>query len=112
VWVDDYLKASVKSGHFVLPVSEQQKASYSELMTISLVGEWMKQRYMGDWFNFVKIEYAHLFPLLPDDTRYYRILGNLERIFADLALIVANFATDFYVIDSLPLPICKGARWK
>jgi hypothetical protein len=81
-------------------------------MSIALVGEWMKQRFVGDWFNFVKHEYAYLFPVLPDDTRYYRILKNLERIFADLALISANFCSGFYVVDSMPLPICKGVRWK
>ncbi len=33
VLVDDYLKAAQVSGRFELPHSEQQKGSYSELMT-------------------------------------------------------------------------------
>lgn len=93
-------------------MSTQQEGNYSEVRTISLVGEWLKQRFVGDWFTFVQVGYAELFPVLPDYTRYHRILKNPERIFADLTLRFADFAPDFYVIDSLPLPICKGGRWK
>ena len=76
VFVDDYLIALEREGLCALAKMENQKGSYtqralrSELMTISLVGELMKQRYPGDWFEFVKVEYAHLFPLLPDGTRF------------------------------------------
>ena len=71
VLVDDYLKTGVQQGRFVLPESKQQKGSYSELMTIALVGDLLNQANVGLWFNLVKREYCGLFPLLPDDTRYY-----------------------------------------
>ena len=71
----------------------------------------MSQRYTGKWFNFVKIEYASLFPVLPHRTCCYSVLKKLERIFADFAL---RFATgdSLHVIDSKPIPICKGESWK
>ncbi len=111
VMVDDYLKRSVALGRFSLPKAVNQKGSYAELMTIALVGELRSQDHVGDWFDSVKIEYATLFPELPHRTRYYRVLRQLERIFADFALRFAGSDT-LHVIDSKPLPICKGVRWK
>lgn len=112
VLVDDYLKAGIRAGRFELPQSPQQKGSYAELMCIAIVGDWLKQRYVGDWYCLVKREYADLFPRLPDSTRYYRILRNLERVFADLALVVGMQRSGVHVLDSLPLPICKNIRWR
>ncbi len=114
VFVDDYLSASITAGNFTLPQPEDQKGSYAELMTIALVGDLLKQAYAGSWFNFIKVEYRQLFPVLPDRTRYHRILNHLERIFADFALrFPPQQATDetSYIIDSKALPICKGVRW-
>ena len=111
VLVDDYLKRSVEMGRFSLPRAANQKGSYAELMTIALVAELRSQDHSGDWFDSVKIEYATLFPELPHRTRYYRVLKRLERIFADFALRFAGEDT-LHVIDSKPLPVCKGVRWK
>jgi transposase len=109
--VYDYLKSSVQTGRFVLPIAANQKGSYAELMTIALVGELRSQDHVGDWFDLVKVEYRVLFPKLPHRTRYYRVLKRLERIFADFALRFSAGDT-LHVIDSKPLPICKGVRWK
>lgn len=80
-------------------------------MTIALVSELRSQHHVGDWFELIKVEYQALFPELPHRTRYYRILKSLERIFADFALRFSRGDT-LHVIDSKPLPICKGIRWK
>ena len=112
VAVDDYIQNSLQHHRFTLPESSNQKASYSELMTISLMDDLLAQPYSGNWFEWVKHEYANLFPSLPDLTRYYRVLGNLERIFADFALVLSNSLQDdtTYSIDSKPIPICKYKR--
>jgi transposase len=114
VLVDDYLIVAQREAVFELPKAQNQKGSYSELMTIALVGELLKQRYNGNWFEFVKVEYRQLFPELPDKTRFYRIQNHLERIYADFALrfppcVITELSS--YVIDSKALPICKGVRW-
>ncbi len=83
---------------------DNQKGSYAELMTIALVGELRSQDHVGEWFDLVKVEYAALFPSLPHRTRYYRVLKQLERIFAAFALRFAG-ADTLHVIDSKPLPI-------
>ena len=77
-------------------------------MTIALVGELRSQDHIGDWFDFIKVEYKALFPVLPHRTRYYRVLKQLERIFA----LRFSAGDTLHVIDSKPLPICKGVRWK
>lgn len=115
VFVDDYLKALEQVGLGELPTADNQKGSYSEIMTIALVGELMKQRYQGDWYDFVKIEYQDLFPELPHRTRFYRIQHKLEVIYADFGLRFApreSLEEATYVIDSKPIPICKGKRYK
>ena len=110
VLVDDYLKDSEETGKFNLPKKSNQKGSYSELLTIILVGEMLQQKNQGLWYVMVRSEYAHLFPELPSLSRFYRIQCNFERICADLALMVAQHV-GVYAIDSKPLPICQGPRY-
>jgi Transposase DDE domain len=114
VLIDDYLKTSVQHARFTLPASNKQKASYAEIMTISALGELLGQADAGAWFLLVKRDHTDLFPSLPDVTRYYRVARNLERVWADLALCLANIVEDdtVYVVDSKPIPVCKGARFK
>ena len=110
--VDDYIKLSLEIGRFKLPNAANQKASYAEIISIALVGELLREAHSEHWFIHVKLVYAHLFPSLPDVTRYHRVLKNLERIMADFALCLANTNDDSttYVIDSKPLPICRYKR--
>lgn len=113
VLVDDYLKALEKENICILPKAENQVGSYSELMTIALVGELLKEPYIGQWYEFVKVEYKHLFPKLPDTSRFYRIMNKLERIFADFALRFAPLShAENYVIDSKALKHCHHKRVK
>jgi hypothetical protein len=112
--VDDYLKQSQAAGRFILPKSDTQKASYAEIITIALVGEFLGQDKSGTWFLLVKYQFKGLFARLPDLTRYYRILRNLERIMADFALCLANTVDGetTYSTDSKPLPVCHMKRSK
>lgn len=110
VLVDDYLKASECLGRFKLPKKPNQKSSYAELLTMVLVGEILQQKNQGLWYLLVQREYAALFPKLPHLTRFYRVSRNFERIYADLALLIAQH-NGVYLIDSKPLAICKGVRY-
>ena len=110
VLVDDYLQASERLGRFRLPKKANQKSSYAELLTIVLVGEILQHKNQGLWYLLVQREYAQLFPDLPHLTRFYRVSRNFERIYADLALLIAQH-NGVYLIDSKPLPICKGVRY-
>ena len=110
VLIDDYLQASERLGRFKLPKKRQQKSSYAELLTIVLVGEILQQKNQGLWYLLVQREYGALFPDLPHITRFYRVSRNFERIYADLAMLIAQH-DGVYLIDSKPLPICKGVRY-
>ena len=111
VLMDDYIKASERAGVFKLPNSEQQKGSYAELMSIAMVGDLLNQADTGLWFYLVKNEYKSLYPDLPSESRYYRIMNNLERIWADFALFLSSDHQALtYSIDSKPLPVCKFKR--
>lgn len=83
---DDFITQSIRAGRFSLPESKTQKASDAELMSIALVGELLNQAEQGTRFLLVRAKLKHYFRALPDVTRYYRIMGNLERIWADFAL--------------------------
>ncbi len=90
VLIDDYLQASERLGRFKLPKKRQQKSSYAELLTIVLVGEILQQKNQGLWYLLVQREYGALFPDLPHITRFYRVSRNFERIYADLAMLIAQ----------------------
>ncbi|WP_407542621.1 transposase (plasmid) [Deinococcus radiomollis] len=84
-----------------------------ELMTIGLVGDLLGAASQQKWVAQVRFTYRAPFPCLPDRTRYLRIQLNLEGIYADLALRLPHPDDDtVYVIDSKPLPICAGARYR
>ena len=110
ILVDDYLQASETLGTFRLPKKRNQKASYAELLTIVLVGEILQQKNQGLWYLLVQRDYQGLFPKLPHLTRFYRVSRNFERIYADLALLVAQH-NGVYAIDSKPVPVCEGKRY-
>ncbi len=110
VLLDDYLQASERLGRFKLPKKPNQKSSYAEVLSIILVGEILQQKNQGLWYLLVQREYQSLFPELPHLSRFYRVSRNFERIYADLAMLVAQH-DGVYLIDSKPLPICKGVRY-
>lgn len=105
VYIDDWLIDYER----VLPKQPAQKASYSELFTIAIVGEILAQPYESTWYWIVSQSYRDLFPELPDSSRYHRILRNAERLLAELALSVLS-ENQHHLIDSKPLPVAKGKR--
>lgn len=110
VLIDGYLQAAQRLGRFKLPKKCNQRASYAELLTIVLVAEVLQQKNQGLWYLTVKSEHKQLFPVLPELSRFYRIQRNFERIYADLALLIAEH-DGVYLIDSQPVPTCKGIRY-
>jgi len=107
VFVDDWLEQY--QSH--LPRQPRQQASYSELLTIALVGEMMAQPFESVWYWIVKHSYADLFPCLPEHSRYHRIIRNAEGLLAELAQAVAR-DDRLHIIDSKPLPVAKGKRYR
>jgi hypothetical protein len=105
VFIDDWRKTYEAD----LPKQALQKASYSELLTIAVVGEMMSQPFESVWYWMVRHSYRDLFPHLPEYSRYHRIIRNTEGLLAQLALAVVP-QDEVYLIESKPLPIAKGKR--
>lgn len=109
VLVDDWLKENEL--RFTLPKQRSQVASYGELFTIAIVGELVAQPYESIWYWLVGQSYRHLFPKLPEYSRYHRVVRNAEKLWADLALAMLEGSTGkFKIIDAKPLPVVKGKR--
>ena len=84
--------------------------SDSELFTLAIVGEcreWDKEtNLLGEWQN-----YRHLFPILPERSRFNRrrrnLMGALNHV-RQIALATLDVAQDKQcVIDSLPIPVVQ-----
>jgi hypothetical protein len=109
VLVDDWLKEN--EGRFALPKQPRQVASYSELLTIALVGELVAQPYESVWYWLVSQSYRRLFPKLPDYSRYHRVVRNAEKLWAALAPeLVGDPPGTLRIVDAKPLPVAKGRR--
>ncbi|MDE0098298.1 MAG: hypothetical protein OXM87_01560, partial [Truepera sp.] len=102
IYIDDWLKPYQD----ILPKQPAQKASYSELLTIAVVGEILAQPHESTWYWIVNQLFGELFPKLPHYTRYHRILRNAERLVAKLALSVLP-DNQVHLIDSKPLPVAN-----
>jgi hypothetical protein len=105
VFIDDWLKTY--DAH--LPKQPKQKASYSEILTIAVVGEMMSQPFESNWYWLVRSTFGELFPHLPEYSRYHRIIRNAELLLAHLALAVVP-KDELHLIDSKPLAVAKGKR--
>jgi Transposase DDE domain len=84
--------------------------SDSELLTMAIVGEcreWDKEtNLVGEWQN-----YRHLFPVIPERTRFNRrrrnLMGAIDHL-RQMVLRVLDVAQDGQcVIDSLPVPVVQ-----
>ena len=105
VYIDDWLKPY----QGMLPKQPAQKASYSEILTIAIVGEILAQPFESTWYWIVQEAFRNLFPDLPHYSRYHRILRNAEKLVAELALSVLP-ENHVHLVDSKPLPVAKGKR--
>jgi len=114
VYIDDWLGPYRAR----LPKHSRQKASISELLPITIVGELLAQPFESAWYWLVRQRFSDLFPRLRElhevprwDSRYYRVLRNAEPLLAALALSAVT-GGDLHLIDSKPLPVAKGKRAK
>lgn len=107
VLVDDIWQ---QIGHLYYRPGPPPACSDSELMTMAIVGEcreWDKEtNLLAEWRN-----YSHLFPSLPERTRFNRrrrnLMGAIDHI-RRIALGVLDLAHHKHcVIDSLPIEVVK-----
>ena len=92
----------------------KSKLSYSEIITISLVGELLTIDSEISWFNFVKNNFRDLFPQIGDRTSFNRTKRNLYTVIREIQskfFFLNNFSDHpVRIVDSMPIPVCEFAR--
>ena len=93
---------------------EQAKLSDSEIITISICGELFGIDSEKAWFSFVKKNYKHLFPKLGSRSRFNRtrraLLPMTEWLREKLLSECSMSYSQYFIIDSFPLKVCKFGR--
>lgn len=109
--IDDMYKASVPQNiqHRRGPNSP---FADSEVLAISWVGELMSVDSEKAWYSFVKKQCSHLFPHLPERSRFNRRRRNLWKVtdFLRQQFLLELPVGDIFLVDSLPVPLCDFKR--
>lgn len=90
------------------------KLSDPEIITIGICGELAGIDSENAWFCFVKRNYHHLFPNLCSRSRFNRtrraLLQTTELLRQKLVAFFSLPVSQYFVIDSFPLAVCKFGR--
>ena len=90
------------------------KLSDSEIITISICGELVGIDSENAWFSFVKKNYKHLFPKIGSRSRFNRtrraLLQTTELLREKLLSVFSMPYSQYFIVDSFPLPVCKFGR--
>ena len=90
------------------------KLSDSEIITISICGELAGIDSENAWFSFVKKNYRYLFPNLCSRSRFNRtrraLLQTTELLRQKMISVFPIPFSQYFVIDSFPLAVCKFGR--
>jgi hypothetical protein len=93
----------------------QSQFSDTEVLSLSLVAEYMSLDSENWLFKKIKSDYRDEFPLLIDRTRFNRrkrqLFPVMEKVRQQLAGRFLEFE-DYFIVDSMPLEVCKIAREK
>ena len=90
------------------------KLSDPEIITISICGELAGIDSENPWFSFVKKNYRYLFPNLCSRSRFNRtrraLLQTTELLRQKMISVFPIPFSQYFVIDSFPLAVCKFGR--
>ena len=90
------------------------KLSDPEIITISICGELAGIDSENAWFSFVKKNYRYLFPNLCSRSRFNRtrraLLQTTELLRQKMISVFPIPFSQYFVIDSFPLAVCKFGR--
>ena len=89
------------------------KMSDCEIITLSIVGETQGIDSENYLFGKIKSDHIHDFPNLIDRSRFNRRRRRLSDLIAQLNDQISsllNAGENIYLVDSIPVPICKNAR--
>ena len=94
----------------------EPRFSDSELITLSLVAEFLGIDSERAFLSFVRKNFSYLFPDLPERSRYNRKRRDLawatDRVRKVLLHYLGTYSDSCRIIDSIPIPVCKYCRAK
>ena len=103
-----------KSLHYLVDRSGPSPSfSDSEVICLNLVGQMMFDSEKA-WHKYVKKNYLSLFPKLLERSRYHRRCKDLQQITelmrVKLLHLMDTHLQDWFVMDSMPVPVCVYTR--
>lgn len=116
--VDDWMKQCFHSPNAPRPRNGRgprpDEFTDSELLALVLVGEMCHVRRERAWLRQVRASHAHLFPCLPEDSRFARRAQQARHLLPLLRQAILFWADadlePVRVLDSFPLPLCATCR--
>jgi len=110
-----FFKGSIDADHNYYYYPNKPKMSDCEIIALSLVGETIGIDSENYLFGKIKSDHIHDFPNLIHRSRFNRRrrrLGDLIARLNDRISSLLNEDENIYLVDSIPVPICKIAREK
>ena len=109
-----FFKGSIDIDGNFYSYPRKPKMSDVEVITLSLLGEAIGIDSENYLFGKIKSDHAQDFPNLIDRSRFNRRRKRLANQILRLNEQVSSFLNegeDIYLLDSIPIPICRNARW-
>jgi Transposase DDE domain len=111
--IDDELK-KILNGKRLRVRGRRPQLTDSEVITMEIVGEFLGMDCDKSIWQYFKNHWKHFFPKIPDRSNFVRQAANLHRIKQflqeKLAVDLGGYADSLYLIDGLPMPVCKFVR--
>jgi hypothetical protein len=86
----------------------------SETLTVLIVGEICQCHRERAWLRQVRASYGHLFPALPEDSRFSRRAQKVKHLLRDLRRSILYWANadlePIRLLDTFPMPLCACYR--
>lgn len=113
VLVDDWMQQTIGSSN--LPRQTQvPRFTDSETLTLLLVGELCHTKRQRAWLRQVRASHRHLFPHLPEDSRFSRRAEKVRHLLPAFRRQIVHWADadvkPVRLLDSFPLPLCANCR--
>ena len=117
VLVDDFFQTRYQNSN-VMRRSHRPPPEFtdSEVVTIQIMGELLSVDSQRAWLNLLRKNWLHLFPKIPERSRFGRRLRKLNYVFSQLqehlGLQTDANLESYYIVDSFPLTLCHMQRLK